>query len=54
MIKLILVTQISQLVKLFPALKRKAATRIAVEAEEAVVQIHILRLKLTNHTINDQ
>ena len=54
MIKLILVTQISQLAELFPALKRKAATRIAVEAKEAVVQIHILRLRLKNHTINDQ
>ena len=54
MIKLILVTQIIQLVKLFTALKRKVATRIAVEAMEAVVQIHIPRLKLKNHTINDQ
>ena len=54
MTKLILVTQIIQLVKLFPALKRKAATRIAVEAMEAVVQIHIPRLKLKNHTIGDQ
>ena len=51
-IKLILV--IIQLVKLFTALKRKVATRIAVEAMEAVVQIHLPRLKLKNHTINDQ
>ena len=54
MIKLILVTQIIQLVKLFTTLKRKVATRIAVEAVEAVVQIHIPRLKLKNHTIGDQ
>ena len=54
MTKLIIVTQIIQLVKLFPALKREAATRIAVEAVEAVVQIHIPRLKLKNHTIGDQ
>ena len=57
-IKLILVTQVIQQVKLFSvwrtALKRKVATRIAVEAMEGVVQIHIPRLKLKNHTINDQ
>ena len=46
MIKLILVTQIIQLVKLFTALKREVASRIAVEAMEGVVQIHIPRLKL--------
>ena len=54
MIKLILIIQIIQLVKLFTALKRKVVTRIAVEAMEAVVQIHIPRLKLKDHTINDQ
>ena len=37
-----------------PVLKRKVASRIAVEAMEAVVQIHIPRLKLKNHTIGDQ
>ena len=36
------------------AQKRKVAARIAVEAMEAVVQIPLPRLKLKNHTINDQ
>ena len=40
--------------RVIPSIEKKAATRIAVEAEEAVVQIHIPRLKLKNHTINDQ
>ena len=40
--------------KVVPSTERKVATRIAVEAEEAVVQIHIPRLKLKNHTIGDQ
>ena len=53
MIKLILVTQISQLAELFTVLKREAASRIAVEAMEGVVQIHSPRLKLKNHTIAD-
>ena len=35
------------------ALKRKVASRIAVEAVEGVVQIHVPRLKLNNHTIGD-
>ena len=34
-------------------LKRKVAS-VAVEAMEGVVQIHIPRLKLKNHTIGDQ
>ena len=54
MIKLVLVTQIIQLVKLFTALKRKVVTRIAVESMEAEAQIHIPRVRLKNHTINDQ
>ena len=61
--QIILVIKVNQLVKLFSVLrmelwrtaqKRRVATRIAVEAMEAVVQIHIPRLKLKNHTINDQ
>ena len=54
MIKLILVTQTTQLVKLFTALKIEVVTRIAVESVEAVVQIHIPRVRLKNHIINDQ
>ena len=35
-------------------LKREAASRIAVEAAEGVVQIYTPRLKLKNYTINNQ
>ena len=34
--------------------KRKVAIRIAVESVEAVVLIHIPRLKLKNHTIGNK
>ena len=40
--------------KVVHSTEKKVATRIAVEAMEAVVQIHIPRVRLKNHTINDQ
>ena len=49
LIKLILVTQTTQLVKLF-SVQRK----VAVEAVEAVVLIHLPRLKLNDHTIGSR
>ena len=40
--------------KVVHTLKRKVAIRIAVESMEAVVQIHIPRVRLKSHTIGDQ